>query len=89
MVEFEWILDVDGYGTDLDAFARQVVLHSLLLGHSGILVDFPSTEPAENLLQERQLGLRPYLMEIRPDQILGMAQRGRFPVSANQSDQNQ
>ena len=48
----EWIKDVDGYGTDIDAFARQLVLHSLLLGHSGILVDYPSTEPAENLLQE-------------------------------------
>ena len=77
----EWILDVDGYGTDLDSFARQVVLHSLLLGHSGILVDFPSTEPAENLLQERQLGLRPYLMAIRPDQILGWRKEGDSPLA--------
>ena len=66
-----WIEDVDGYGTSLDAFARRVVLNSLLLGHSAILVDFPTTEPAENLLQERQLGLRPYLLEVRADQILG------------------
>ena len=33
----EWIKDVDGYGTDLDAFARRVVLNSLLLGHSADL----------------------------------------------------
>ena len=55
-----WIKDVDGYGTDIDAFARRLVLNSLLLGHSAVLVDFPSTEPAPNLQVERQLGLRPY-----------------------------
>ena len=77
----EWIKDVDGYGTEIDAFARQLVLHSLLLGHSGILVDYPSTEPAENLLQERQLGLRPYFMEVRPDQILGWRKEGDSPLS--------
>ena len=38
----EWIQNVDGYGTDLDAFARRVVLNSLLLGHSAVLVDFPA-----------------------------------------------
>ena len=77
----EWIKDVDGYGTDLDAFARRVVLNSLLLGHSAILVDFPTTEPAENLLQERQLGLRPYFLEVRADQILGWRKEGDSPLA--------
>ena len=77
----EWIKDVDGYGTDLDAFARRVVLNSLLLGHSAILVDFPTTEPAENLLQERQLGLRPYFLEVRADQILGWRKEGHSPLA--------
>ena len=77
----EWMKDVDGYGTDLDAFSRRIVLNSILMGHSGILVDFPSTEPAENLLQERQLGLRPYLLEVRPDQILGWRKDGDSPLS--------
>ena len=76
----EWIKDVDGYGTDLDAFARRVVLNSLLLGHSAVLVDFPSTEPAENLLQERQLGLRPYFLEVRADQILGWRKEEDSPL---------
>ena len=77
----EWIKDVDGYGTDLDAFSRRVVLNSLLLGHSAVLVDFPSTEPAENLLQERQLGLRPYFLEIRADQVLGWRKQGDSPLA--------
>ena len=77
----EWIKNVDGYGTDLDAFARRVVLNSLLLGHSAVLVDFPSTEPAENLLQERQLGLRPYFLEIRADQILGWRKEDDSPLA--------
>ena len=76
-----WIEDVDGYGTSLDAFARRVVLNSLLLGHSAILVDFPTTEPAENLLQERQLGLRPYLLEVRADQILGWRKENDSPLA--------
>ena len=76
-----WIEDVDGYGTDLDAFARRVVLNSILLGHSAILVDFPTTEPAENLLQERQLGLRPYFLEVRADQILGWRKEGDSPLA--------
>jgi hypothetical protein len=77
----EWVKDIDGYGTDLDSFSRRVVLNSLLLGHSAILVDFPSTEPAPNLAVERELGLRPYLLEIRADQILGFRKDGDSPLA--------
>ena len=77
----EFINNVDGYGTDLDAYARQLVYHSLLFGHSATLVDFPSTEPAPNLQVERELGLRPYFLEIRADQILGWRKDGDSPLS--------
>ena len=77
----EFIKDVDGYGTDLDAFARRVVLNSLLLGHSAVLVDYPSTEPAPNLQVERELGLRPYFLEVRADQILGFRKSGDSPLA--------
>jgi len=76
-----WIEDVDGYGTDINTFARQTVLHSLLLGHSAILVDYPSTEPAANLQEERQLGLRPYWIHVRADQILGFRKSGDSPLA--------
>lgn len=77
----EWVKNVDGYGTDLDAFTRRLVLNSILLGHSAVLVDFPTTEPAENLLQERQRGLRPYFLEVRADQILGWRKEGESPLA--------
>ena len=77
----EFIKDIDGYGTDLDAFARRAVLNSLLYGHSAILVDFPSTEAAPNLAVERQLGLRPYFLEVRADQILGWRKDGDTPLA--------
>lgn len=77
----DFIKDVDGYGTDLDAFARKIVLNSLLMGHDAILVDFPSTEAAPNLAVERQLGLRPYFLEIRADQILGWRKDGDSPLA--------
>ena len=77
----EFIKDIDGYGTDLDAFSRRVVLNSLLLGHSAVLVDFPATEPAPNLAVEREMGLRPYFLEIRADQILGFRKDGDSPLA--------
>ena len=76
-----FIKDVDGYGTDIDAFARRLVLDSLLYGHSAILVDFPSTEPAPNLQVERQLGLRPYWLNVRADQILGWRKNEDSPLA--------
>ena len=75
------IEDIDGYGTNLDSFARSVVLNSLLFGMSSILVDFPSQEPAENLLVERQLGLRPFFIQVRADQILGHRKDGDTPLA--------
>ena len=77
----EFIKDIDGYGTDLDAFSRRVVLNSLLMGHSAVLVDFPSTEAAPNLAVERQLGLRPYFLEVSADQILGWRKDGDTPLA--------
>lgn len=77
----QFIEDVDGYGTSLDAFAREFVLNSLLMGHSAVLVDFPSTQAAPNLAVERQLGLRPYFMPVRADQILGWRKDGDSPLA--------
>ena len=77
----EFIKDIDGYGCDLDAFARRLVLNSLLMGHSAVLVDFPSTEAAPNLAVERELGLRPYFLEVSADQILGWRKDGDTPLA--------
>ena len=63
--------DVDGYGTSLDTFARRLAISSILWGHAAILVDMPNTEAAANLQEERDLGLRPYFIEIDAKDILG------------------
>ena len=77
----DFIEDVDGFGTDITTFARRTVLSSLLLGHSAIMVDFPSTEAAPNLQVERELGLRPYWIDVRADQLLGWKKDGDSPIA--------
>ena len=76
-----FIEDVDGYGTSLDAYSRRLVLDSLLFGHCATLVDFPSTEAAPNLAVERQLGLRPYFLQILPSSILGWRKDRDTPLA--------
>ena len=40
----EFADSIDGRSTDLIAFARRVLISSLLYGHAGILVDYPTSE---------------------------------------------
>ena len=73
--------NVDGYGTDLDSYARRLVLSSILFGHAATIVDFPTTEPAPNLAVERELGLRPYFIEVDAANILGWRKAGDSPIA--------
>lgn len=73
--------NVDGHGGDLDSYARRLVLSSILYGHAATLVDYPTTEPAPNLAVERQLGLRPYFIEVDAPSILGWRKTGDSPIS--------
>ena len=73
--------NVDGHGGDLDSYARRLVLSSILYGHAATLVDYPSTEPAPNLAVERELGLRPYFIEVDAPSILGWRKSGDSPIS--------
>ena len=77
----EFAQNVDGYGTDLDSYARRLVLSSILFGHAATIVDFPTTEPAPNLAVERELGLRPYFLEIDAANILGWRKAGDSPIA--------
>ena len=77
----EFAKNVDGYGTDLDSYARKLVLSSILFGHSATIVDFPTTEPAPNLAVERQLGLRPYFLQVEAFNILGWRKAGDSPIA--------
>ena len=67
----EFLEDVDGRGTSLSAFARRLLISSILYGHAGCLVDYPSREAAPSLQAERLAGLRPYLKQVDCKQIIG------------------
>ena len=63
--------DVDGCGSDLDEYARRVLICSLTYGQSHILVDFPAPTGALTLAEERAQNRRPYWIEIDPTNIYG------------------
>ena len=67
----EFSESIDGRGTSLSAFARRVLISSLLFGHAGCLVDYPSREAAPSLQAERLSGMRPYFSLVDAKQIIG------------------
>jgi len=62
--------NIDGEGTHGDVFARDLLQDSLLVGHTAILVDFPKTGGRLNRAEEAALGVRPYWVAIRKEDIL-------------------
>ena len=63
--------DVDGQGSDLDEFARRLLICSLTYGQGHVLVDFPAPTEIRSLAEERALNRRPYWVEIDPYNIYG------------------
>ena len=63
--------DVDGCGSDLDEYARRLLICSLTYGHWHVLVDFPAPTGALSLAEERAQNRRPYWIEIDPTNIYG------------------
>jgi hypothetical protein len=64
-------MDVDGCKSDLDEYARRLLMCSLTYGQSHILVDYPAPSGAMSLAEERQQNRRPYWIEIDPTNIYG------------------
>ena len=78
----DFVADVDGFGTSIEAFAKRLATESIITGHAATLVDFPATEPAPNLAVERQLGLRPYFIgPIAASDILGWRAGDDSPIA--------
>jgi len=63
--------DVDGCGSDLDEYARRLLMCSLTYGQSHILVDYPAPSGAVSLAEERAQDRRPYWIEVDPTNIYG------------------
>ena len=77
----EFLEDVDGRGTSLSAFARRLLISSILYGHAGCLVDYPSREAAPSLQAERLAGLRPYFKQIDCKQVIGWRFDDKDPLA--------
>ena len=66
-----FVKDVDGCGSDLDEYARRLLICALTYGHSNTLVDFPAPTGAISLAEERNQNRRPYWIEVDPANIYG------------------
>jgi len=66
-----FVKDVDGCGSDLDEYARRLLICALTYGHSNTLVDFPAPTGARSLAEERDQNRRPYWIEVDPANIYG------------------
>jgi hypothetical protein len=63
--------NVDGCGSDLDEYARRLLICALTYGHCHTLVDFPAPTGARSLAEERAQNRRPYWIEVDPSNIYG------------------
>lgn len=79
-----WLDDADAENRNLDAFAAAVFYDALAYGVSGIMVDAPVAAGARTVAEESALGVRPYLVHVKHDQVLGWrtARRGGSTVLA-------
>jgi len=66
--------NIDRQGRDITAFACDVLQHTLAKGMTYILVDFPQSplEGDRSRQQEQDLGLSPYWVHIKPENMLGI-----------------
>ena len=64
-------MDVDGCKSDLDEYARRILMCSLTYGQSHILVDYPAPSGAKSLAEERAQDRRPYWIEVDPNNLYG------------------
>lgn len=62
--------DVDLQGTNLHSFLADICEEAMAYGLCGILVEHPPTKTGLTVAQERQQGLRPYLVKVAATSLL-------------------
>lgn len=62
--------NIDYAGTHGDVFAKEVCHDMLVAGHAGILVDFPVVDRRLSRAQEARLGIRPFWVHVKKEDIL-------------------
>lgn len=63
--------DLDLSGNDIEAVARMALFHAVSHGHCGLFVSYPPVPPGLTLAQERELGVRPWVVVVHPRDIIG------------------
>jgi Domain of unknown function (DUF4055) len=63
--------DIDKKGNQIDVFAKRVFFNGIGKGVSHIMVEVPNKEPATTKAEEKALGIRPYLREVMPEDLIG------------------
>lgn len=66
-----WFPNIDLTGRDFHTFAREVFGSALAYGMTHILVDYPVAKDVKTRAQEKAAKIRPYLVHIKANQILG------------------
>jgi hypothetical protein len=66
-----WLENVDLQNRNLHTFASELCREALAYGFCGILVDCPPSNGARTIADEKQAGIRPYLIHIHPGNVLG------------------
>lgn len=67
--------NIDSLGQNGHSFFHECFMTGVSKGFVGLLAEFPEAAPAANLQEEREMGLRPYLRSIHPeDFIAGFAE---------------
>jgi len=64
--------DIDGKGNNLTAFARPLFRKAIAKGMAAILVDNTGKGTARTISEERVMGVRPYWVPIRPEDVLAL-----------------
>lgn len=67
----EWAANIDMQGRDLSTFAAELFKDAFIPGISYIMVDAPRRDGETTRAQAAEAGLRPYLVHLRVEDILG------------------
>lgn len=63
--------NIDNQGNNLQVWAREQFTRGLSHGITYAVVDFPKMEEGATLADQQQIAARPYVVEVKPEQVLG------------------
>jgi hypothetical protein len=74
-IKTEVLDDVDKTGRNIHVFCREWFIYALAFGLSHVLVESPIVEGTRTMEQQKKEKLRPYLIHVKPQQVLGWKEK--------------